>query len=160
MIGEAATGEYGMLDDLKTEIEKIVRPILTEESFDLVETKLSRYRQRYRLQLFIDSDQGVNVDDCARFSGLIGTALEMTDLMDEGYLLEVSSPGIDRPLKSEADFKRRIGREIRIEMNENGTVKSVQGKLDEVSGGTLALTGKKGQIKIALTDVVQGREII
>ena len=97
-----------MLDDLKTEIEKIVQPILAEESYELVELKLSRYRQKYRLQVFINSDGGVIVDDCARFSGLIGTAVDLTDLMDEGYILEVSSPGIDRPLKKEAEFKRHI----------------------------------------------------
>lgn len=149
-----------MISDLKTEIEKVVMPILTEQLFDLVELKLSRYKKNFRLQVFIDSDDGVRVDDCARFSGLIGTALDLTDMMEEGYILEVSSPGVDRPLKTEADFRRRVGRNLQIEMVEEGHTKTVRGLLEEIDNGSLLLTGKKGKTKIAMADIMQGKEII
>ncbi len=149
-----------MVGDLKTEIEKIVTPILAEQLFDLVEMKLSRYRKNFRLQIFIDSDQGVGLDDCARISGLIGAAIDLTDFMDEGYILEVSSPGIDRPLHSEVDFRRRVGRNVLINVVENGRERSVRGVLTEVRNKALFLSGENGPLEIALNDVVQGKEIM
>jgi ribosome maturation factor RimP len=149
-----------MLSDLKTEIEKVVRPILTDQSFDLVEIKLSRYRKNYRLQVFIDSDSGVKLNDCARVSGLVGTALDMTDLMDDGYVLEISSPGVDRPFGSEVDFRRRIGRNVRINLIADGCEKTIQGVLTEVNNEALMLSGKEGTIEVALANIRQGREII
>lgn len=149
-----------MLGDLKTEIEKVIRPILTDQSFDLLDIKLSRYRKNYRLQVFIDSDDGVKLDDCARISGLLGTALDITDFMDDGYVLEISSPGVDRLFLSEVDFRRRIGRNVRIDLIANGCEKTIQGVLTKVNNESLMLSGKEGTIEVALANIRQGREII
>jgi ribosome maturation factor RimP len=149
-----------MIGELKTEIGKLIGPILSEEAFDLVEIKLSRYKKKYRLQVFIDSDHGVGIDDCARFSGLIGTALDVSNLISDSYILEVSSPGLERPLRSEADFRRRIGRNMQVDMVEEGYQRSIRGVLSKVRGERLYLTGDEGNFEVALTDVVQGRELI
>ena len=149
-----------MLGDLKTEIEKVIRPILTDQSFDLLEIKLSRYRKNYRLQVFIDSDGGVKLDDCARISGLLGTALDITDFMDDGYVLEISSPGVNRPFRSDVDFRRRIGRNVRIDLIADGCEKTIQGVLTKVNNEALMLSGKEGTIEVALANIRQGREII
>ncbi len=149
-----------MLGDLKTKIEKVIRPILTDQYFDLLEIKLLRYRKNYRLQVFIDSDDGVKLDDCARISGLLGTALDITDFMDDGYILEISSPGVDRPFRSEVDFRRRIGRNVRIDLIADGYEKTIQGILTKVNNEALMLSGKEGTIEVALANIRQGREII
>jgi len=146
--------------DLKTEVRQHIEAIITAEGFDLVEIKLARFKKKYRVQIFIDSDHGVNLDDCAYLSRLTGAALEVADLFTGGYVLEMSSPGIDRPLTSERDFRRRIGRKIRLELEEDGKVTSVQGKLTDVIDEGLVIDGSKGEMKVSLDRVVQGKVII
>ena len=149
-----------MIQDLKNDIEELVEPILSEDGFELVEVKLSRYKKRYRLQIFIDTEKGVLLDECARLSGLIGTALELTDFMDDGYILEVSSPGLDRPLCNDRDFRRNIGAKVRVFMAENGREKTVQGTIAGIEDENLVLSRKSGRVEIALRDVKQGKLII
>ncbi|MCP4566051.1 MAG: ribosome maturation factor RimP [FCB group bacterium] len=149
-----------MIQDVKNDVEKLIEPILSEGGFELVELKLSRFKKRYRLQVFIDTDKGVLLDECAHLSGLIGTALDMTEFMDDGYILEVSSPGLDRPLQSDRDFKRNIGAEVRIMMAEDGREKKVKGTIAGIENESLVLTQESGRVEIALKDIKQGKIII
>jgi ribosome maturation factor RimP len=145
--------------DLKGQIEQVVEPILAGEGYDLVEIKLSRYRQNYRLQIFVDSAQGVTIGVCAHLSSLIGTALDLRDIVDAKYILEVSSPGLDRPLYSEKDFRRRVGREVEIEVVIDNKETKIRGMLTGVENEKLHVSEKKGLIEIALAQVRQGREV-
>lgn len=149
-----------MMRDIKTEVEQMVEPILANEGFDLVETKLARHKNKYRLQVYADSDRGITLEDCAHLSQLIGAALEATDLFEKGYILEVSSPGVDRPLITSKDFRRRVGREMKIELLADGEVKTIRGTLTDVSDTTLTVAGEQGEKTIALEDVSRGKLII
>lgn len=146
--------------DLKAELEKLIEPILARDQYELVEIKLSRFRRNYRLQVFVDSESGVTLGDCAHLSDLIGMALDVTDLIDNRYVLEVSSPGLDRPVRTEKEFRRKIGRTVEIEMVEDGRVKIVRGQLVSVDSRALQLEGKKGAVEIEFAAVRQGREIL
>jgi ribosome maturation factor RimP len=88
---------------------------------------------------------------------LIGSALEITDIFDTGYILEVSSPGLDRPLRTGQDFKRKIGKDVDINLIEDGQEKSISGMLTGLENGVLLLSSNKGTVKIALADIVQGK---
>jgi ribosome maturation factor RimP len=149
-----------MIQDLKTDIQQLIEPLLEQEGFDLIEIKLSRYRKNYRLQIFVDSDHGVTLDECAFLSRLVGTALDTEDVIESRYVLELSSPGLDRPLLNQRDFKRRIGRTIEIALSEEGQDKMVAGKLTAVENDSIHLSGEDGDIKIPLADVRQGKIII
>ncbi|MCK5578316.1 MAG: ribosome maturation factor RimP [Planctomycetes bacterium] len=149
-----------MIQDLRSDIEKLVDPILNGEGYDLVEIKLSRFKKKFRLQIFVDSNNGVLLDECARLSGLISTALEMTDFMRDGYLLEVSSPGLDRPLHSDQDFLRKVGMKVKVAVNDNGKDRTVQGTVIGIDDGKLILSSKSGRVEIALSDIRQGKIII
>jgi len=149
-----------MLTDLKTEVEKVVTPILAGEGYDLVEIKLSRFKRNFRLQVFMDSDHGVALGDCAHMSGLMGTALDVADLLGDSYVLEVSSPGLDRPLLVDRDFRRRIGKRIEIQMVDGDCEITVQGDLTGIENGNLIVSGDDGLVEIALAKVRQGRIII
>lgn len=149
-----------MLRDLKTEIEKIVEPILTQEGYDLVEIKLSRFKKNYRLQIFADSDHGISIDNCAFLSRLVGTALDTSDVIDNRYILEISSPGLDRPLHSDRDFKRKIGEVMAVDVIEDGHERTVNGTLTGVENDTLILSGEAGEEKIVLSHVRQGKIIL
>lgn len=149
-----------MLRDLKTEIEQLAEPIVIQEGFDLIEIKLSRFRRNYRLQIFVDSDHGVTLGDCASLSQLIGAALDIEDVIDARYILEISSSGLDRPLNSKRDFQRKIGKDMIIDLVDTGGPRSVAGKLTGIDGDTLLIAGDVGEEKISLTEVQQGKIII
>ncbi len=149
-----------MISDVKTDVEKIIEPIISQEGFDLVEVKLSRYKNNYRLQVFADSDNGITLDQCAHLSRLTGAALDIADIFDSKYILELSSPGLDRLMTTERDFRRRVGEEVRIEYMEKGRKRRARGELTGVDTGQVTLDGKDGEIRIALDDINQGKVII
>lgn len=149
-----------MAGDLKTDVENVAEPILTQEGYELVELKLARFKNTYRLQIFVDSDTGVTLDVCAHLSRLIGAALDLTDLFKSPYVLEISSPGLDRPLVTEGDFRRRVGEEVKVEYMDKGRTRRARGALTAVGTETISIAGKDGEITIALADVRQGKVII
>jgi ribosome maturation factor RimP len=98
--------------------EALARPIAEELGLELVEVQFRR-ESGWVLRLFIDREQGgVHVDDCAAVSRQVGAALEVEDIINHAYTLEVSSPGAERPLKRVEDFVRFAGRRIRIKLKE------------------------------------------
>jgi ribosome maturation factor RimP len=145
--------------DLKSEIERMVTPIVEQEQFELVEIKLSHYRRNYRLQIFVDSMQGVTLGNCAHLSRLIGAALDEADPLDSKYILEISSPGLDRPLVSDRDFRRRVGEEVALDVVEDGQPRTVTGRLTEVGQDRLVLSSEDGVTEVLLANIRQGRII-
>ncbi len=108
-----------MLKDLRSitrQVSDLVEPILDEMGFELVDVEyLSKYG-RWVLRLYIDRDGGVTLDDCARVSGEIGDVIDVKDIITHEYVLEVSSPGLNRPLKKERDVIWAIGKRIKVRM--------------------------------------------
>jgi len=88
--------------------------ILEPQGVELVEVEYRREGGQWVLRLFVDRPGGITLDDCAKVSRQVGDLLEVTDPIDHPYTLEVSSPGLDRPLRSERDFERYRGRQVRI----------------------------------------------
>jgi len=107
-----------MLEDIKQQIINLVEKPLQQEGCELVDVVLSRYRNNWTLSLFIFSDRGTTIDECARISRLVSDIIGGTTLFESGYTLEVSSPGLDRPLKTARDFKHRVGETVRIEFTD------------------------------------------
>ena len=98
-------------------VESFALPILEEMGLELVEIQFRR-ESGWVLRLFIDREGGVTLDDCASVSRQISSYLEVEDLIDHAYNLEVSSPGLERPLKRIEDFIRFSGRRARIKLRE------------------------------------------
>lgn len=96
------------------EVTDLVAPILEEMGYELVDVAWVMKSGRWVLQLFIDKEGGVTIDDCAAVSGEIGDLIDVRDIIPHGYVLEVSSPGLDRPLKKLKDFRGAIGRKVKI----------------------------------------------
>ncbi|HAW59920.1 MAG TPA: ribosome maturation factor RimP [Actinobacteria bacterium] len=102
------------MDKAKTvlQVEQLISPILEEQEFELVGVELKRELVGLVLRIFIDREDGVDLDACSRASEVIGQALGRANLIATPYNLEVSSPGIERPLKKPKDFQRFIGSNI------------------------------------------------
>ena len=106
--------------DAAARVERIIAPTLDGMGYELVRVQMSGGRQHSRLQVMAErADQrGMTVDDCAEISRAVSALLDVEDPIAGSYDLEVSSPGIDRPLTRPRDFERFAGQEAKIEMRE------------------------------------------
>lgn len=100
------------------EIETLIRKIVESEGMELVDLEFKTGKARDLLRIFLEKNGGVTLDDCENISRQVGSVLDVKDLMKQAYVLEVSSPGIDRPFKNERDFQRNLGRAIKIHFGE------------------------------------------
>lgn len=94
--------------------EEILLPIIERNGFELVDVEYVKEGGNWYLRAYIDKPGGINVDDCEMVSRELSDILDEKDFIDEAYILEVSSPGLGRPLKKEKDFKRSLGQEVEI----------------------------------------------
>lgn len=85
-------------------------------NYDLVDVEYVKEYGSYYLRVYIDKDGGVNLDDCQKMSELLSERLDKEDPIETAYYLEVSSPGLDRPLKTDKDLQRNLGKEIEISL--------------------------------------------
>lgn len=99
---------------LLDKIRELVEPLLQSLGLELVDLEYKPEGRDRVLRFFIDKEGGVTLDDCAEFSREVGALLEVEDPIEAAYHLEVSSPGIDRPLKKPADYERFRGRLVKI----------------------------------------------
>jgi ribosome maturation factor RimP len=127
--------------ELLERVTRLVEPILREQSLDLVDIEFKPSGRRWSLRLFIDKEGGVTIGDCERVSRELGRILDVEDFIEKSYLLEVSSPGLDRPLKKKEDFERYRGREARVI-----TTIPINGKND-LRGKIAAITDEKVEIE-------------
>jgi len=131
---------------------------MDDMGLELVEVQFRRESGGWILRLFIDREGGVTVDDCASVSRQVSSHLEVEDCIDHAYSLEVSSPGLERPLKRKEDFIRFSGRKARVKLKEPVDGQRVfLGILGPVDGDTLTLDIEGRQMKIALDAVQRAR---
>ena len=103
-----------MTESVLKEIERLVEPVLAEMGIELVDMEYRSTQGRRVLRIYADRPTGINLDDCAMVSREIGNLLDVKDLLQQHYVLEVSSPGLNRPLKREKDFLRAIGQKVKV----------------------------------------------
>ena len=135
-------------------IEKVItlaQPILDSMHLELVDIEYRRTGRESVLRLFIDKDGGVNLDDCADLSRELSAIIDVEDFIPVSYNLEVSSPGLDRPLKKTADYDRFVGRLIKIKTYEpfqddaGNRRKTFLGHLVGLQNGIVVITLTEGQ---------------
>lgn len=103
-------------EQIEALIEKMLHPILTEHSYELVDVEYVKEAGTWFLRIYIDKEGGVTVDDCEIVSRALDVHLEKDDPIIEPYILEVSSPGLDRPLKKDKDFTRSMGKPVELKL--------------------------------------------
>ena len=94
--------------------EALITPIVERHGFELVDVEYVKEGGNFYLRAYIDKPGGITVDDCETVSREFSDKLDEADFIEEAYIMEVSSPGLGRPLKKEKDFKRSIGKEVEI----------------------------------------------
>lgn len=101
-------------EDYERKTEEILLPITDSYNFELVDVEYVKEGGNYFLRAYIDKEGGITIDDCAVVSRALSDKLDEKDFIEEAYILEVSSPGLGRPLKKDKDFKRSLGEEVEI----------------------------------------------
>lgn len=103
-------------EDYEARVEAFLLPVMEENHFELVDVEYVKEAGTWYLRAYIDKEGGFTVDDCEMVSRRLGDWLDKEDFIDESYILEVSSPGLGRPLKKEKDFKRSMGEQVEIKL--------------------------------------------
>lgn len=101
-------------ESVKEKVRGIISPVINALDIELDDIELRKMRGKALLRVFIDREGGVTIDDCERVSREVEAILDVEDPIPCSYVLEVSSPGLDRPLRGPGDFKRFAGRNIRV----------------------------------------------
>ncbi|MFJ9432820.1 ribosome maturation factor RimP [Streptomyces sp. NPDC101490] len=123
----------------------LVEPLVHAKDLDLEEIEVSRAGRRGLVRIVVDSEEGVELDACAELSRAISEKLDETDVMGEGeYVLEVSSPGADRPLTEHRHYVRATGRLVKLQLAEDGELVARILAVDE-DGLDLEVPGVKGR---------------
>ncbi|MGC2062076.1 MAG: ribosome maturation factor RimP [Thermodesulfovibrionales bacterium] len=99
---------------VKERLSELAGPVAGQLDVDIVDIELAGNARRTLVRVFLDKPGGVTLEDCAKFSRALSAVLDVEDPISTRYVLEVSSPGLDRPLKTKKDFYRSIGKLARI----------------------------------------------
>ncbi|PIQ95490.1 MAG: ribosome maturation factor RimP [Nitrospinae bacterium CG11_big_fil_rev_8_21_14_0_20_56_8] len=95
-------------------IFEIIAPVIRKENLELVDVEYKRAGRNWILRVFIDREGGVTLEDCQKVSHLVGDLIEIEEIVSNAYVLEVSSPGLDRPLKTERDYLKYKSKKITV----------------------------------------------
>jgi len=121
-------------------LSQLVSSVVEPMGYELVGVEYNRTERGGLLRVYIDQDEGILVDDCAKVSRQVSAILDVEDPIQENYSLEVSSPGMDRPLFSLQDFTRFQGREMQIKLRDKLEGRAnFKGVLQQVEGEILVL---------------------
>ncbi len=101
-------------EEYERKTEELLAPVLDGCGFELVDVEFVKEGSNHYLRAYIDKPGGITIDDCERVSRQLSDMLDEKDFIQESYILEVSSPGLGRPLKKERDFARSLGEEVEI----------------------------------------------
>lgn len=125
----------------------LLEPIVDANGLELVDLEFVKEGVNWYLRVYIDKEGGVSIDDCELVSRALEAKLDEHDPIEQAYILEVSSPGIDRPLKKEADFVKYQGEiiDVKLYKPQNGS-KQYQGKLLGLENGVLSIEEENGNV--------------
>ncbi|MCG6982563.1 MAG: ribosome maturation factor RimP [Deltaproteobacteria bacterium] len=153
-----------MQEDQQTQIykqvEEISESLVVSEGMELVDLEYRREGPRWMLRLFIDKGGGVTVDDCARISRELGDLLDVKDLIPQAYVLEVSSPGLNRRIRKKKDFSRFAGQKVQLLLvSPKDGRRKIVGDLVGVEGEEVVVIGTEGRFSVALENIARANLI-
>ena len=149
-----------MDNDVKEKIRQLSEPVVASEGMELIHVECIKMHSRWIIRLFMDKEGGITLDDCANISNQLGDIFDIRDVIKGAYTLEVSSPGLDRPISRDQDFVKYRNFRVNIKTSEKiEGIKNFHGILldyIEESGQKLVLLDIAGKVyRIPRQDVVK-----
>jgi ribosome maturation factor RimP len=137
---------------------KLFEPGIQALGFELVDVEYSADGGRNVLRIYIDRPAGITVDDCAKVSRQVSAVLDVEDPIPEGYTLEVSSPGLDRPLVKREDFERFAGQQVKVRMREAvAERRNFKGTLVGVEGDAIVVQVDQERFNLPMARIERAR---
>lgn len=132
-------------EEYEAKTESFLMPLMEENNFELVDVEYIKEAGSWYLRAYIDKEGGITVDDCEVISRKLGDWLDEKDFIADSYILEVSSPGLGRPLKKDKDFNRSIGKDVDIKLYKPlNKQKDYTGTLKAYNKETVTITQEDG----------------
>lgn len=150
-----------MDDQLTADIQTLAEPLLADAGMELVELTAQPHGGQRLIRLLVDKVGGVTVQQCARMNRRIGEALEAANLIEGGYTIEVSSPGLDRPLVSKRDFERALGEALHLDVQrEDGRSQELRGMLLAVQHEAVVLKMTSDNVTVPFARIRTARKAV
>ena len=145
---------------LRDRLQELLEPVIEDLGYELVLLEFAPQTGSALLRLFIDSEEGVTLDDCATVSREVAGVLDVSDPITSAYQLEVSSPGLDRPLTKPQHFLRFMGEDARIQLlvPRNGR-KRFSGRIDAATDNSVTLFTDLGVVELEYSTIERARLI-
>jgi len=147
-------------------VQALAEPLARSLGLELVDIEYLREGPSWILRIFIDKPGGVNLDDCSAFSHALGPALDVDDVVGTAYALEVSSPGLERPLKKPKDFERFAGKRVKVKTfaplpsAAGPGQKSFQGILVGLKGDLVELEAEGKPVRIPISAIAKAHLMV
>ena len=144
--------------DIASYVEELVMPIIEEGNFELVDVEYVKEGANWYLRVYADKEGGINIDDCVTISRALEAKLDEKDVIEDAYILEVSSPGLGRQLKKDRDYKRSLGEEIEFKLYKaRNKQKEFEGILKDFDENTFTITLNDEDVVFDRKDVAMMR---
>ena len=139
-----------------TQVVNVIEPVVTGLGYELVGAEFGQAENGMTLRVYIDKPEGIVMEDCAAVSRQLNAVLDVEDTIKSAYLLEVSSPGVDRPLFTEAQFSAQIGQEVRVRLTDGvGGRRNFKGPLIAVRDGVAIVEVDGIDYELTISDIEQ-----
>ncbi|MCK9209631.1 MAG: ribosome maturation factor RimP [Ignavibacteriaceae bacterium] len=146
---------------LEKKIVNITKEIIDQNGLLLIDFLFRGFQNSTVIEVYIDGEKSVSVEDCAKISREINEKIEAENLFESAYRLEVSSPGVEKPLKFLQQFTKHINRSFDLQLaEEQGTIKKVTGKLLSIDGENMVFLIQKEEVTVPFNTIKKAKVII
>lgn len=142
---------------IEEKVTNLVEPIIEKIGYELYDVEYAKEGKNYFLRIFIDSEKGIDLNDCEKVNDAITDILDTENYIKDQYFLEISSPGIERVLRKDKHLEKNIGTDINVKLfkkDENGK-KEYLGKLKEYNQNEIFIEQEEKEIKIERKNISQ-----
>jgi ribosome maturation factor RimP len=144
------------VNDLEERVRSLAEPVLVRHGAELVDVQVKRGRTQL-VRVVADQPGGITLEVCARVSAELSRMLDADDPIEGRYTLEVTSPGLDRPLRTEADFRKNAGRKVKVVL---ATGRHEEGIVDDVEGDRVKLARDDGSVWVPFGDIAKATLVL
>jgi ribosome maturation factor RimP len=145
---------------MKEKLLKLLEELLAGREIEVVEVMYVTGGRRPLARIFVDKQGGVSVNECGKIAKELAVLTHVDDTFPEDLIFEVSSPGIDRPLKTEADFRRNTGRRIKVTVLVDNKERDTEGVILKSTGGGIVLSTATGEVSFDINSIIRAKQVI
>ena len=147
------------MQEIKEKIRSLLGPVLDQHQAFLIDVVIRNERGGKLVQVFLDTDIGVTIEQCAEISRNLMREIERENVIETSYRMEVSSPGIDKPLKLLRQYRKNTGRRFKVTFEKAGSTSTIVGSLSSIVDDVLTFAPDKGEpVALRFSEIIESKE--